>query len=88
MEHYQSTIVNCDVGNKTFYNTKALKPNSCDYSDTYILVRGDITIVGDNGAEVAFNNCAPFITCIRKNDGTTTDSAEDVDLVITMYNLL
>ena len=85
MKH-QSRIVNCNVGNKTFYNTQTLILQ--DYSDTYILVRGDITIVGDNGVEVAFKNCAPFITCIRKNDRTTIDSPEDLDLVITMYNLL
>ena len=31
---------------------------------------------------------APFIKCITKTDGTTTDDAEDLDLVMTMYNLL
>ena len=48
-----------------------LKSSLCDYSDTYILVKGKITITGagadlvarqaderDNG--VAFKNCAPF----------------------------
>ena len=38
--------------------------------------------------QAASKNCAPFITCITKIDGTTTDDAGDLDLVIHMYNLL
>ena len=38
--------------------------------------------------EVAFKNCALFIRCITKIDGTTTDVAQDLDLVMQMYNLL
>ena len=67
---------------------KLLKRNLYDYNDTYILVRGDITTVGDNGAEVEFKNCAPFTKCITKIDGTITDDSEDLDLVMPMYNLL
>ena len=33
-------------------------------------------------------NCAPFTKCITKIDETTTDDAEDLDLVMPMYNLL
>ena len=77
-----------DVGNETIYNTKVLKFNLCDYNDAYILVRGDITIVGHNGTQVAFKNCAPFIKCTTKIDGTATDDTEDLDLVILMYSLL
>ena len=47
---------NGDVGNEIIYNTRVLKSNLCDYSDAYILVRRDITIVRDNGASVAFKN--------------------------------
>ena len=34
-----------DVGNEILYNTEVLKPNLCDYNDTYTLVRGDIIVV-------------------------------------------
>ena len=34
---------------------------------------------------MAFKNCAPFTRCITKIDGTTTDDAEDLDLVAPMY---
>ena len=30
---------NYDVGNEIIYYTEVLKPNLCDYSDAYILVR-------------------------------------------------
>ena len=36
------------------YNIEVLKSNLCHYNDAYILVRGDITIVGDNGTQVTF----------------------------------
>ena len=37
--------------------------------------------------EVGFRNCAPFTKRITKNNITTTDNAEDLDLVMLMYNL-
>ena len=79
----------CSVENEIIDSTEVLKSNIYDYNDAYILVRGDITIIGRNLAtEVAFKNCAPFIKCITKNDGTTIDDAKDLDLVMPMYNLL
>ena len=36
---------------------------------------------------MAFENCAPFTKCITKIDRTTIDDAEDLDLVMPMYNL-
>ena len=35
-----------------------------------------------------FKNNAPFINCISKINGVKSDNAEDVDVVIVMYNLL
>ena len=63
---------NYDVGNEIIYNTEILKSNHCDYNDAYILVRDDVIIA----TEVAFKNCASFIKCITKIDGTTIDDAE------------
>ena len=66
------------------YSTEVLKFNLCDY----ILGRGDKTIIWHNlPTEVAFKNCAPFIKCITKIDGTTSDDAEDLDFVMSMYYL-
>ena len=80
---------NYDVSNEITSNTEVLKFNICDYNNAYILVKGDITIAGRNIAnEVAFKNCAPFTRCIPKTDETTIDEAENLDLVMPMYNLI
>ena len=63
-----------------------------DYSDTYIVVTGNTTVVrGDNDAydkKLAFKNNAPFISCISKINNTFIDNAEDLDVVIPMSNLI
>ena len=87
MEYCQSNA-NYAVRNEINNSTEVFKSNLWDNNDAYILVRGNITTTGDNGAQVAFKNCAPFIKCTTKIDGTTIDDAEDLDLVTLMYNLL
>ena len=37
---------------------------------------------------LAFKNNAPFINCIAKINGIKIDNAEDLDIVMPMYNLL
>ena len=51
----------------------------------YIVVKGDITLEGDNDANkrnknLAFRNNAPFINCISKINGIKIDNAEDLDV--------
>ena len=70
-----------------------LRSDLCDYSDAYFIVKGDITLEGDNDANkqnknLAFKNNAPFINCISKINGVKIDNAEDLDVVMPMYNLL
>ena len=79
---------NYAAANEITYNTEILKSNISDYNDAYILVTGDITVVAATATQVAFKNCAPFTKCITKIDGTTIDDAEDLDLVMPMYNLI
>ena len=52
----------------------------------HFIVTGDVTIIRDNGHEVAFKNCALFTKCITKTGGTSIDDAEELDLVMPMYN--
>ena len=72
--------------------TSMLSSDLCDFSDAYIVVKGDITITNSNNAKinkaVAFKNNAPFINCISKISGIKIDNAEDLDVVMPMYNLL
>ena len=74
--------------NKIIYNTEVSKSNFCDYNVAYILVRSDITVVVAPATQVAFKNCGPFTNCATKTDETTIDDAENLDLVMPMYNLI
>ena len=69
-----------------------LRSDLCDYSDAHIVVKGNITVTEPNDAKrnkaVAFKNNAPFIDCISKINGITIDNAEDLDVIMPMYNLL
>ena len=47
-----------------------------------------VTTAYNNQTPVAFKNCATFVKCIPKIDGTTLDNAEDWDLVMPMCNLI
>ena len=55
-------------------------------------MKGTITATIPNGAKrnkaVAFKNNAPFINCISEINGVQVDNAEDLDVVMLMYNLL
>ena len=49
------------------FETKIIKSNLCDYSDAFILVTGDITVVGINAdTNVAIKNCAPFTRSVTQ----------------------
>ena len=70
-----------------------LRSDLCDFSDAYIVVRGDITVEGNDNANkrnknIVFKNNAPFINCITKINDIKIDNAEDLDVVMPMYNLL
>ena len=76
-----------------------LRSNLCDYADSYILVKGTITITGegDNASAeraderdkgVTFKNCAPFTKFISRINNTDIDNAHDIDIVMPMYNLI
>ena len=73
---------------KLIYNREVLKSNLCDFNDSYILVRGDITVTTSPATQVSFKNCAPFTRCITKVDGITIDDAKDLDLVMPIHNLI
>ena len=76
-----------------------LKSSLCDYSDTYILVKGKIIIRGpgvdaaarhadERDKGVAFKNCAPFTICISEINNTQIDNSKNIDIIKPMYNLI
>ena len=89
----------CDQSEKNYnpnkkirIKTPILRSDLCDFSDAYIVVKGDITVTNPNNAKrnkaVAFKNNAPFINCISKIHGIKIDNAENLDVTMPMYNLL
>ena len=88
-----------NTGSDIKFKTTMLRSNLCDYADVYILVKGTITITGtgndaatrqaDEGDKgITFKNCAPFTKCISRINNTDIDNAQDIDIVMPMYNLI
>ena len=71
------------------YDTRVLKPNLCDYAKAYILVDGTIRATNAvNATRLALKNCAPFIKCNLEINDEHVDTAENLDIVMPMYNLI
>ena len=86
------------------FKTPMLRSDLCDYSDAHILVNVTITVTANaedgRAAAVAANirdkknrililkNNAPFISCIKRINGELIENADDLDIVMPMYNLL
>ena len=73
-----------------------LRSGLCDYSNAYILVKGTIKVTNtaardqpNNAAnKKIFKICAPFTNSIGRINNTKVDDTHDIDVVITMYNLI
>ena len=71
------------------FETKVIKPNLCDYSDAYILVTEDIKVAAVAvDTNKAFKNCAPFTRCLTHINGEHVETAENLDIIMSMYNLI
>ena len=77
-----------DAGKSIKFDTKVIKPNLCDYSEAYILVTGKINNLNANGNTVCFKNCAPFRSCTSHINDEYLENAENLDVVMPMYNLI
>ena len=92
IEVYDQSEKNYNPNKKIRIKAPMLRSDLCDFSDTYIVVEGDINVTYPNNAKrnkaVAFENNASFINCISKINGIKTDNAENLDVAMLMYNLL
>ena len=72
------------------YDTRVLKPNLCDYAEAYILVDGTIRAANNvnNNTRLALKNCVPFTKCNLEINDEHVDTAENLDIVMPMYNLI
>ena len=83
----------CNTSKPIRFKTSLLRSDLCDYSDAYVWVKGTIIVTNpiDNAnfnKELTLKNNAPFISCISKINGEFVENAEDLDIVMPMYNLL
>ena len=72
-----------------------LKLILCDYSDAYILVSGTITVPirgtaanPNNWENIIIKSCALFTDCISEINNSQLDNAQDIYIVMPMYNLI
>ena len=80
------------------FKTPMLRSDLCDYADAYILIKGTITVNGViNGVEneiirrnrkMILKNNAPFVSCVTRINNEFIEDADDLDIVMPMYNLL
>ena len=92
VEVYDQSGGNYNVNKEIRIKTSMLRSDLCDFSDAYIVVKGNITVTNPDNTKrnkaVAFKNNVPFINCISKINGQKIDNAEDLDVLMPMYSLL
>ena len=116
IEVYDQSEKNCNPNKEIRIKAPMLRSYLCDFSDAYIVVKGNITVdkktftaddfedpnntaanatATNNANNNAFGekklilkNNAPFINCITKINGTKIHNAENLVVVMPMYNLL
>ena len=116
IEVYNQSEGNYYVNKEIRIKTSMLRSDLCGFSDAYIVVKGDITVVkkiftaadfeapyntvnnatatntANNNAfseiKLVFKNNAPFVNCISKINDVKIDNAEDLHVVMPIYNLL
>ena len=82
--------------NQIRFKTSMLRSDFCNFSDAYIVVKGDIILTKGTDKDfidtrkipLAFKSSAPFTYCISKINNVLIVNAEDLDVIMTMYNLL
>ena len=70
-----------------------LRSDLCNYADVYILVNGTITVAGNQPRDrrnrpLVLKNNSPFVSCITRINNELIEDADDLDIVMPMYNLL
>ena len=78
---YDQSGENYSANKENRIKESMLRSDLCDFSDAYIVVKGNITVTDPGNAKrnksVAFKNNAPFINCISKINNVLIDKAED-----------
>ena len=75
------------------FKTPMLRSDLCDYADAYILVNGIITVAENQPRDrqnkpLILKNNAPFVWCITRINNELIEDADDLGIVMPMYDLL
>ena len=75
------------------FKTPMLRSDLCDYADAYILVNGTITGAGNQprarkNRPLILKNNAPFVSRITRIINELIEDADNLDIVMPIYNLL
>ena len=85
------------ANNDIKFKTSMTRSNLYYYNDVYIHVKATITVpntavvaapVNNANKKVIFKNCAPLTNCTSEINNTQVDDAQDINIVIPMYNLI
>ena len=88
---------NDEKNNNIKLKTSMIRSSLSDYSDAHMLVKGTITVpnmaaagaaVSHTNKKILFKNCALFTSCITEINNTQVDNAEDIDIIMPVYNLI
>ena len=78
---------------QTRFDTSVWRSDLCDFSNAYIVVKGDIVLtksierrpIDMRNRILAFKNNEPFTNCISKINNVLIDNAEYLYVVMPMY---
>ena len=79
------------------FKTPMLRSDLCDYADAYILVNGTITVTAaacannirdKKNRKLILKNNSALVSCITIINGELIEDTDDLDIVMSMYNLL
>ena len=78
------------------FKTSMLRSDLCDFTDANIVVKGNNTLtkaankdfIDVRNTFLVFKNNAPLTNCISKINKVLIDNAEDLDVVMPIYDLL
>ena len=69
---------------------RSIESSLCDYSNAYVLVTGNVAVVGanNNNTKVSFKNCTSFRKCRTEINEAFIDETEYINIAMPMYNLV
>ena len=68
------------------FKTSMVRSYLCNYNDTCVVVKGTIDLLA--GKDFSFKNNARFRSCTSQINSKLTENAEDLGIVMPIYNLL